>query len=86
MGFLSLSEMSLVLSRQMKDGAFPEKSRLGDVLIESGIITKEQLAEALQIQKETKEKIGRILANLAYVRKDEITEAISRKETLLGES
>jgi len=85
MGFLTLGEMSMVLSRQMKDGYFPAKSRFGDLLVESGIITEEQLEEALRLQegkpgqKDKPEKIGKILETLAYVRKDEITEAISRK-------
>jgi type IV pilus assembly protein PilB len=41
--------------------------KLGDILIESALITKEQLDEALQVKKKTNKKIGDILIELGYV-------------------
>lgn len=40
---------------------------LGEILIEHGLITPEQLQEALDVQANTKEKLGAILVNLGYV-------------------
>ena len=43
--------------------------RLGDLLVSSGVITNEQLEQALEMQKETKERLGDVL-----IRADFITE------------
>ena len=43
--------------------------RLGDRLVSSGVITNEQLEKALEMQKETKERLGDVL-----IRADFITE------------
>ncbi len=40
---------------------------LGEILIEHGLITPEQLQEALDVQANTKEKIGTILVHLGYL-------------------
>jgi type IV pilus assembly protein PilB len=40
---------------------------LGEILIEHGLISPEQLQEALDIQANTKDKVGSILVNLGYV-------------------
>ncbi|SMD06638.1 GspE/PulE family protein [Sporomusa malonica] len=44
-----------------------KRKRLGDLLIESEIITKEQLDKALTVQKKTGERLGKVLINLGYV-------------------
>ncbi len=49
------------------------KKRLGDVLIEKGIITKDQVYIALTEQKKSNDALGKILVNLGFV-----TEAIIR--------
>lgn len=53
----------------------PKQSRqlLGEMLIEKNIITEEQLKEALQIQRNTGERLGRILINLGYATERDIT-------------
>ena len=43
--------------------------RLGDLLVSSGVITNEQLEKALEMQKETQERLGDVL-----IRADFITE------------
>lgn len=45
---------------------------LGDKLLRAGLISDEQLKEALEIQKQTKEKVGEILVKLGYVTAEEI--------------
>jgi hypothetical protein len=54
-------------------------SMLGEMLIESGIITQEQLEQALAVQKTKEEKIGKILEDLGFASKDIITKALSEK-------
>ena len=41
--------------------------KLGDMLLEVGILTKEQLKEALELQKQSGGKLGHILLQLGYV-------------------
>ncbi|MCX8028117.1 MAG: ATPase, T2SS/T4P/T4SS family [Thermodesulfovibrionales bacterium] len=55
------------------------RKRLGDVLIESGLITQEQLEEVLKLQKKRKLKLGQLLINEGYLTKEQITEALSAK-------
>jgi tRNA A-37 threonylcarbamoyl transferase component Bud32 len=52
---------------------------LGEMLIESGIITQEQLEQALTVQKTKEEKIGKILEDLGFASKDVVTKALSEK-------
>ena len=51
--------------------------RIGQILIEKKLITKDQLEEALKIQVEKKERLGELLVNLGYISKDSLLEALS---------
>ena len=53
---------------------FRKRVRLGDVLIEKGLITQEQLEKALSEQKEKGTLLGETLVNLGYVSQDNIIE------------
>ncbi|BCS80715.1 GspE/PulE family protein [Anaerocellum diazotrophicum] len=53
-----------------------EKRKIGELLLEAGIITRQQLEEALQIQKKTGKKIGEILVEKGYITEDEILEVL----------
>lgn len=48
-----------------------KKKRLGDMLIDEGIITREQLEQALDIQKKQHQRLGVILVDLGFT--DEVT-------------
>lgn len=50
---------------------------LGSVLISLGKVTREQVVEALEIQKQTREKLGEILVKLGYCTEDDVTTALS---------
>lgn len=43
------------------------RKRLGDLLVEAGNISKEQLDKALSVQSKTGERLGRALINLGYI-------------------
>jgi len=51
------------------------KKPLGQILLEKGLITQEQLDEALKVQKNTTEQIGRILMDLGYVMERDVLRA-----------
>jgi type IV pilus assembly protein PilB len=49
--------------------------RIGEILLQLGFITGEQLEQALNIQKETQELLGQILMRLGYINSDQLAEA-----------
>ena len=53
--------------------------KLGDLLVEAGLITEEQLKEALEVQKNDNERIGTILVKLGYLTEEEITSFLSKQ-------
>lgn len=53
--------------------------KLGEMLIESGVITQEQLEQALSVQKTKEEKIGKILEDLGFASRDNVAMALSEK-------
>jgi len=50
--------------------------RLGDLLVKDGKITSEQLQVALEVQKEKKEKLGKVLIDLKYVSNQDIVDVL----------
>lgn len=54
-----------------------KKLRLGDVLVNSGIITDEQLEKALEFQKGTGRKLGEVLVDEGIASDEAITKALS---------
>ena len=59
--------------------ARPEKIRLGDFLITQGLLTKEQLDLALEEQKRSGRKLGRIFIDAGYVSEKDIAKALGRQ-------
>ena len=57
----------------------PEKIRLGDTLIAQRIISQEQLRLALEQQKKSGRRLGRILIEQGFANDEQICEAISRQ-------
>ncbi len=55
-----------------------QKRRIGDLLLEMGVITHEQLARALERQKKTGERLGRALVSLG-IKEEQIVEALARQ-------
>jgi uncharacterized coiled-coil protein SlyX len=55
------------------------KRRLGDIFVERGLITSEQLEEALRHQRETGEKLGEILVELGFVTRVALAGVISQQ-------
>jgi MSHA biogenesis protein MshE len=57
--------------------ARPEKIRLGDLLINQGLLTNEQLKTALDEQKRSGRKLGRIFVDSGYVTEEGISKALA---------
>lgn len=53
-----------------------KRKRLGELLIDSGLISQEQLQEALEIQKQSGEKLGNIIVSQSYVSEPQIMEVL----------
>jgi len=54
--------------------------RLGRVLIKMGKLTRDQVHEALEIQKQRRGPLGRILVELGYINEDELNEALAAQK------
>ncbi|OYY95314.1 MAG: MSHA biogenesis protein MshE [Hydrogenophilales bacterium 28-61-23] len=59
--------------------ARPEKIRLGDLLVQQKLISQEQLGTALEKQRLSGRKLGRVLVEHGFVTEDEISGAIARQ-------
>ncbi len=55
------------------------RKRLGDMLVEAGVITNAQLMEALGKQKESGKRLGEILVDLRFTDEMEIAEAMAQQ-------
>jgi type IV pilus assembly protein PilB len=53
--------------------------RLGEILLREGLVTREQLAQALTEQKNTKHRLGYVLVKLGLVQELEITKLLARQ-------
>ncbi|WP_153108783.1 GspE/PulE family protein [Propionivibrio limicola] len=59
--------------------ARPEKIRLGDLLIQQGVLTEEQLKFALEEQKRSGRKLGRIVVESSFATEEAISRALARQ-------
>ncbi|MEI8348823.1 MAG: ATPase, T2SS/T4P/T4SS family [Candidatus Omnitrophota bacterium] len=57
----------------------PRYKRLGDILISEGVITKEQVEEAIVLQQKEGGKLGESLLKLGYVSEEQIVIALSKQ-------
>jgi type IV pilus assembly protein PilB len=56
-----------------------KRKRLGDILIEAGLIDQKKLQEAIELQKISKERLGKILVQFGYVSEEEIMRTLSHQ-------
>lgn len=72
----------IVLRKSLGDIAMADlrkKKRIGDMLIEEGIITQEQLEDALEKNKTARKKIGEMLVDLGYATEEAIATGLSKQ-------
>ncbi len=56
--------------------------KIGEMLVSAGIVTQQQIEEALVLQKQTGQKLGTILVNLGYVSEDVLLSFLARQQGL----
>ncbi|MFH1783781.1 MAG: type IV-A pilus assembly ATPase PilB [bacterium] len=55
----------------------PEKKKLGEMLIEAGLASESQIKEALKVQQETGERLGKILVKQSIITEDHLVSLLS---------
>jgi len=55
---------------------------IGQILVQKGLITEQRLNEALEMQKQTTQKIGEVLVDLGYVDQRQLFEALAEQQGL----
>jgi hypothetical protein len=86
LGLLEVKELDAVLAfQQHQQGAAPvsEKLRLGEILVATNQITREQLESALSRQKLTKKKIGDLLIEAGYVQPEQVDQGLKLQQKLV---
>jgi len=63
-----------------------DDSSLGNILVEMGFVTKDQLDEAVRIQKQKAPKIGEILVEMKILTEQQLEEAILYQRVKRGEA
>jgi len=56
-----------------------EKKRLGDILIQAGMITPDQVAVAIEAQKKTKERLGKSLIRLGFITEENLIKTLAHQ-------
>jgi type IV pilus assembly protein PilB len=56
-----------------------EKKRLGDILIQAGIITPDQVTVAMEAQKKTKERLGKSLIRLGFITEENLIKTLAHQ-------
>ena len=56
-----------------------ERPRIGELLVEAGVLSASQLARALEIQREDGRRLGTILLTRAFVTESQLTQALSKQ-------
>lgn len=59
--------------------ARPEKFRLGEILVQQGLLSNDQLTKSLELQKVSGKKLGRVFIDGGYVSEIQISQAIARQ-------
>ena len=57
----------------------PEKVRLGEILLQQGLLTDTQLQEALDEQRKSGRKLGRVFVEKGFVSEEQISTALARQ-------
>lgn len=56
------------------------KKRIGEILIDAGLLTEEQLVEALTNSKKTRTPIGSVLVQMGFITVDQLKDALSEQQ------
>jgi len=76
---LTEKEVAQDKPRQNRHNSNPPRFKLGDMLVQSNLITGEQLEEALKSQTRSKKRLGSILVEKGFVTERQLAEVLSRQ-------
>ncbi len=74
LGFISWDGLTDILGEQIQ---IIQKKRIGEVLIDQGLITEEQLQAGLEEQKKNGEKIGKCLVDFGFISENKLIDSLS---------
>lgn len=57
----------------------PKTKKLGELLVEKGLLTEEQCHSALDVQKKTGKRLGQAVIDLGYVKEEDLLQILSRQ-------
>ena len=57
----------------------PEKVRLGEILLQQGLLTEQQLNASLEEQRKSGRKLGRVFVDKGYVSEEQISTALAKQ-------
>jgi type IV pilus assembly protein PilB len=70
------SKLASKKDKKKKDN-FVSRRRLGELLIESGLLTSDQISSALEVQKRTGKRLGEVLVEMKVISEEEIAFALA---------
>jgi type II secretory ATPase GspE/PulE/Tfp pilus assembly ATPase PilB-like protein len=79
-GKISAKDVEAALQRSYKSDTIPPNTRVGDILVAEGLVTRQQVDEALANQQSgRKKKIGQLLVEYGFISEDQLLSALSKK-------
>ncbi len=74
LGFVDEETMQSILGTQLR---LKHKKRLGDILVEQGMVAEEDVNKAVNMQKETGRRLGECLVNLGVISEEKIIDVLA---------
>ncbi len=74
LGMLTEEELSSVLGQQKQSQG---RKKLGELLIENQIVTKEQMNRGLELSRQQGERLGKVLVKLGYISEEALIEILA---------
>ena len=79
-GKISANDVEAALQLSYKSNTIPANTRVGDILVTEGLVTRQQVDEALANQQSgRKKKIGQLLVECGLISEDQLLSALSTK-------
>jgi type II secretory ATPase GspE/PulE/Tfp pilus assembly ATPase PilB-like protein len=77
---ISTNDVEAVLQRSYKSDTIRPNTRVGDILVAEGLVTRQQVDEALASQQSgRKKKIGQLLVECGFISEDQLLSALATK-------
>ncbi len=73
LGYISEEDLSSVLGKQIE---LDQRKRLGEILVDQGLISPQQLQHGLDEQKRSREQLGRCLVGLGYISESKLIDVL----------